>query len=305
MLQVRRPRTGFTLIELLVVVAIIALLISILLPSLQRAREQAKQVVCGSNQKNLHRAVFLYAQENEDYHHATWANYAPRYDVVRRFRVLRKPYYMDAGTGRPDSNAYWAALFDEILGSPTSDDYYSGRGIGERATLEAWENTRCPTAKWTIATFRRPTGSGEALPHDPFTLYSSYVFNGVTPGRDGVPDSGTPTFFEATSGWPGGRKPLKIGGIRFPSEIIMFQDGAEVMLDGNGDTSVNLVQWNDQNDPNWRDEYFRHPGGTVAAWTDGSVRTISRQRAQEEQDELQRTYGRVTQIRLPFYSSRN
>ena len=58
--------SGFTLIELLVVVSIIALLVSILLPSLQKARETAKAVVCGSNQRQLGLGIMLYAQDYDD-----------------------------------------------------------------------------------------------------------------------------------------------------------------------------------------------------------------------------------------------
>jgi prepilin-type N-terminal cleavage/methylation domain-containing protein len=59
-------RRGFTLIELLVVVAIIALLIAILLPSLGRARDTAKTVRCASNLKQLYTGIVLYASQNED-----------------------------------------------------------------------------------------------------------------------------------------------------------------------------------------------------------------------------------------------
>ena len=57
---------GFTLIELLVVVAIIALLIAILLPSLARAREAAKRGVCCQNLKGITSACKTYAFDNED-----------------------------------------------------------------------------------------------------------------------------------------------------------------------------------------------------------------------------------------------
>jgi len=59
-------RSAFTLIELLVVVAIIALLISILLPALARAKEQTRATVCLANQKTLALAFVMYADENRD-----------------------------------------------------------------------------------------------------------------------------------------------------------------------------------------------------------------------------------------------
>jgi len=61
----RQDARGFTLIELLVVISIIALLVSILMPSLMGAKEQAKATQCLANLRNLGTAMVLYHAEND------------------------------------------------------------------------------------------------------------------------------------------------------------------------------------------------------------------------------------------------
>jgi prepilin-type processing-associated H-X9-DG protein/prepilin-type N-terminal cleavage/methylation domain-containing protein len=62
-----RQRHAFTLVELLVVIGIIALLIAILMPALQRARESANAAQCAANLRQIGQGVFLYARDNNDY----------------------------------------------------------------------------------------------------------------------------------------------------------------------------------------------------------------------------------------------
>src|SRR5690242_3765996 len=62
-----RDVEGFTLVELLIVIAIIALMIAILFPSLNNARRQAKVVVCASNLHQLDFAFRMYVESNSGY----------------------------------------------------------------------------------------------------------------------------------------------------------------------------------------------------------------------------------------------
>ncbi len=76
----RRRQNGFTLIELLVVVAIIALLIAILLPSLGKAREQGRITQCLANQRSMAQATVVYSYEYKDMLVSSWTDFRARTD---------------------------------------------------------------------------------------------------------------------------------------------------------------------------------------------------------------------------------
>jgi prepilin-type N-terminal cleavage/methylation domain-containing protein/prepilin-type processing-associated H-X9-DG protein len=102
-------RKGFTLVELLVVIGIIALLISILLPSLNRARETANRVKCGSNLRQIGQAILLYSNENKGNYPRTY------YDPA----TLTPSYNCHTGTGNsvvdPFKDTTWKAFKNDPI----------------------------------------------------------------------------------------------------------------------------------------------------------------------------------------------
>ena len=69
----KNEKTGFTLVELLVVISIIAILLSILIPSMQKARATAKRVICGNQLKQVGAGMIMYA---DAYNNLMPADYA-------------------------------------------------------------------------------------------------------------------------------------------------------------------------------------------------------------------------------------
>ncbi len=117
--QTRRPkRAGFTLIELMIVVAIIAILISMLLPALGAARDQAKAVKCLSNLRRIGMAGIVYSQENNVY---------PPF----RLKETRGQTYVNVyGRQKPR----WQWFFDHGIGPVISPTPYGGMPFGDSQT---------------------------------------------------------------------------------------------------------------------------------------------------------------------------
>ncbi|MBI1367572.1 MAG: prepilin-type N-terminal cleavage/methylation domain-containing protein [Planctomycetes bacterium] len=155
----KRPmrRHAFTLIELLVVVTIIALLIAILLPSLNKARATSRMIVCAANLKQFGIAANIYAAENRDW-------------------LL--PQSSPSSTGSPGNRYEWYhnPAFVKIMGmAPASQGYY----------YNAPRGLICPDARWVLD---HPAGVSEktnkyALPGalDPNGYYRLDLSYGMSP----------------------------------------------------------------------------------------------------------------------------
>ncbi len=95
-----KPNRGFTLIELLVVIAIIGILSSVVLASLNSAREKSRDARRISDIKQLQLALELYFDDNSAYPSATTSGLAPTYIPAVPVDPLGDPYpYANATTG--------------------------------------------------------------------------------------------------------------------------------------------------------------------------------------------------------------
>ena len=142
-----KPVAAFTLIEVLAVVSIIALVISILLPSLSRAREQTRAAVCLANLHRLGHAVVFYTNRSDAYppvrltrtYNPATDQWEPFYLKIAKSQWRRKAprwhWFMDYGVGPVISPGKYATEDEFNAALDADNDYFlcpSLRGKSER-----------------------------------------------------------------------------------------------------------------------------------------------------------------------------
>ena len=161
-----QAKCGFTLIELLVVIAIIAILASLLLPALAKAKAKARLTQCLNNQHQISLAFFLYADDNQESYPMTWGwnAHGGMTGVVNDW---------DGGTTLPDQrplNAYTRSLDVFHCPADRGDSLYpqqpscwTGFGNSYRAQTGDLDGNSFRIKRVT-GTFREVPGSPGATP---------------------------------------------------------------------------------------------------------------------------------------------
>jgi prepilin-type N-terminal cleavage/methylation domain-containing protein/prepilin-type processing-associated H-X9-DG protein len=234
MLRKIKSTCAFTLIELIVVISIIALLLSIIAPTLGRVKMKAEQIVCANNLKQIHMAFDLYLANYDDtYPCVEDANDKPWLWMGRGWRPLIEPYI----GGNIDANS------PSVLLCPVdkkSEELYDSTSYGY--TMSFYHSPeQISTMNSTADTYSNPQSSigqkrtSVARPHDKIIVGEWFSVHTKIEGED-----------KGWWCWEGRRNYLFADG---SVEFIKATDIAEAM-DGlpNPNLTVNGIKGSDRAD---------------------------------------------------------
>jgi len=142
MSTLRQRRRGFTLVELLVVIAIIGVLVSLLLPAIQAAREAARRMSCSNNLKQMGLGLHLY----HDVHNVMPPGAVP--DAILRAETDWQPVLNDSGLFG------WGAV---ILPHIEQRPLYDQLGVDNNATIDALKDLTPTPLRTILPVYRCPS----------------------------------------------------------------------------------------------------------------------------------------------------
>ncbi len=125
----KRSRPGFTLVELLVVIGIIALLVGILLPALNKAKSAAKTIKCASNMRSVGQAIAMYVNENKQTYPASY---------------YYEGFNISGGTQTPTAAVNGYMHWSGLLHKYTTGDTSTVKGLGAGGRIGNNDFFQCP-----------------------------------------------------------------------------------------------------------------------------------------------------------------
>jgi prepilin-type N-terminal cleavage/methylation domain-containing protein/prepilin-type processing-associated H-X9-DG protein len=192
-----RGRRGFTLIELLVVIAIIGVLVALLLPAVQAAREAGRRAQCTNNLKQIGLALHNYESSNQCFPAGNMATGHLNNTFLTNWAISLLPYMEQ----QPLYNAY---NFNTFMGN-TGTTFVATNCVNENPANSTVNQTRvkayvCPSDLKTDALQLPASGNRPAAPVGNYAPGSYRGMTGATTGYNGDAFHDNPLYTQSTLG---------------------------------------------------------------------------------------------------------